>query len=208
MPPDEAAPIPPRDASVAQLLADARDGRREALDELFPLVYQELRELAHRQRQGWQGDDTLNTTALVHEAYLKLVDHRQAGYSTEAHFLAVAAKAIRQILINYARDRRAQKRGGEWRRVQLDEDQLDRGADGFGLEWHDQVLVMDEALGRLAALSERQSRIIECRFFGGMTVEQTAEAMGLSVASVTRGWGMARAWLCRELGPDPGTLEL
>lgn len=203
MPPDETAPLPPRDASVAQLLADARDGRREALDQLFPLVYQELRELAHRQRQSWQGDDTLNTTALVHEAYLKLVDQRHAGYSTEAHFLAVAAKAIRQILINYARDRRAQKRGGDWRRVPLDEGQIDRGADGFGAEWHEQVLVMDDALGRLALLSERQSRIIECRFFGGMTVEQTAEALGLSIASVTRGWGMARAWLCRELGPGP-----
>lgn len=201
MPPDEAAPLPSRDASVAQLLADARDGRREALDELFPLVYQELRELAHRQRQTWQGDDTLNTTALVHEAYLKLVDHRQAGYSTEAHFLAVAARAIRQILINYARDRRAQKRGGAWRRVPLDEGHFDRGADGFGTEWHEQVLVMDDALSRLAVLSERQSRIIECRFFGGMTIEQTAEALGLSIASVTRGWGMARAWLCRELGP-------
>jgi RNA polymerase sigma factor (TIGR02999 family) len=204
MPPDEAAPSPSRDASVAQLLAAVRDGRRGALDELFPLVYQELRELAHRQRQTWQGDDTLNTTALVHEAYLKLVGHRQAGWSTEAHFLAVAARAIRQILINYARDRQAQKRGGGWRRVPLAEEQIERGADGFGVEWHDQVLVMDEALERLAVLSERQSRIIECRFFGGMTVEQTAEALGLSIASVTRGWGMARTWLCRELAPDVG----
>ena len=203
--PDDAAPPPSREASVAQLLAAVRDGRRDALDQLFPLVYQELRELAHRQRLGWQGDDTLNTTALVHEAYLKLVDHRQAGWSTEAHFLAVAARAIRQILINYARDRRAQKRGGGWRRIPLGEEQLERGPDGFGIEWHDQVLEMDEALGRLAVHSERQSRIIECRFFGGMTVEQTAEAMGLSIASVTRGWGMARAWLCRELGPDFGS---
>lgn len=181
-----------------------RDGRRDALDKLFPLVYEELRELAHRQRRSWQGDDTLNTTALVHEAYLKLVGHDHAGWATEAHFLAVASRAIRQILINYARDRRAQKRGGGWRRIPLDEELIERGAGGSGVEWHDQVLVMDEALGRLAVLSERQSRIIECRFFGGMTVEQTAEALGLSIASVTRGWGMARAWLCRELGRDLG----
>jgi RNA polymerase sigma factor (TIGR02999 family) len=204
LPPDEAAPIPSRDESVAQLLAAVREGRRDALDQLFPLVYLELRELAHRQRRNWQGDDTLNTTALVHEAYLKLVGHGQAEWTTEAHFLAVAAKAIRQILINYARDRQAQKRGGRWRRIPLGEELLERGADGFGVEWHEQVLVMDEALDRLAVLSERQSRIIECRFFGGMTVEQTAEALGLSIASVTRGWGMARAWLCRELGPDLG----
>jgi RNA polymerase sigma factor (TIGR02999 family) len=186
------------------LLAAVRDGRRDALDELFPLVYEELRELAHRQRRNWQGDDTLNTTALVHEAYLKLVGHDQPGWATEAHFLAVAARAIRQILINYARDRRAQKRGGGWRRIPLDEELIERGAGGSGAEWHDRVLTMDEALDRLAVLSERQSRIIECRFFGGMTVEQTAEALGLSIASVTRGWGMARAWLCRELGRELG----
>lgn len=202
MAPDEAAPSPSREQSVARLLTAARDGRRDALDELFPLVYQELRELAHRQRRAWQGDDTLNTTALVHEAYLKLMGQQQAGWETEAHFLAVAARAIRHILINYARDRRAQKRGGDWRRVPLAEEQVELGAGGLGVGWHDQVLVLDEALQRLATLSERQSRIVECRFFGGMTVEQTALTMGLSIASVTRGWGMARAWLCRELGPD------
>jgi RNA polymerase sigma factor (TIGR02999 family) len=202
MAPGEGDPTPPREQSVARLLTDAREGRRDALDELFPLVYQELRELAHRQRRAWQGDDTLNTPALVHEAYLKLMGQQRAGWETEAHFLAVAARAIRQILINYARDRRAQKRGGEWRRVPLAEEQVELGAGGLGAGWHDQVLVLDEALQRLATLSERQSRIVECRFFGGMTVEQTALTMGLSIASVTRGWGMARAWLCRELGPD------
>lgn len=202
MAPDETGS--PRGESVERLLAAAREGRREALDELFPLVYRELRELAHRQRQRWQGDDTLDTTALVHEAYLKLVDQRRAGWETEAHFLAVAARAIRQILINYARDRRAQKRGGGWHRVELTEEQVERGADGFGPGWDDRVLLLDDALQRLAGLSERQSRIVECRFFGGMTVQQTAHALDLSTASVTRGWGMARAWLCRELGPEAG----
>ena len=202
MAPGEAAPSPSREQSVARLLTAAREGRRDALDELFPLVYQELRELAHRQRRAWQGDDTLNTTALVHEAYLKLVGQQKPEWDTEAHFLAVASRAIRHILINYARDRRALKRGGDRRRVPLSEDQVEHAADGLGAGWHDQVLVLDEALQRLANLSERQSRIVECRFFGGMTVEQTALAMGLSIASVTRGWGMARAWLCRELGPD------
>lgn len=196
-----------REESVARLLVAAREGRREALDQLFPLVYQELHELAHRQRQAWQGDDTLNTTVLVHEAYLKLVNQGRAGWETEAHFLAVAARAIRQILINYARDRGARKRGGGWRRVPLTEDQIERGADGIGADWDERVLRLDEALQRLATLSDRQSRIVECRFFGGMTSQQTAQALGLSIATVTRGWGMARAWLCRELSPDTGLPE-
>jgi RNA polymerase sigma factor (TIGR02999 family) len=186
--------------SVVKLLEDLRDGRHEALDELFPLVYQELRELAHRQRSAWTGDDTLNTTALVHEAYLKLVDQRAATWDTEAHFLAAAAKAIRHILINYARDRRAQKRGGGWQQVSLSEQSVDGASAPAASAWEDRVVALEEALQRLAGLSERQCRIVECRFFAGMTVEQTALALGLSTASVTRGWAMARAWLRRDLG--------
>ncbi len=198
-PPDET----PRAGVVTRLLADVAEGRREALDELFPMVYRELRELAHRQRQAWRGDHTLDTTALVHEAYLKLVDQRHASWDTEAHFLATAAHAIRHILINYARDRRTQKRGGEWQRVSLPEEQLVGMAAGQG-QWEDRVLTVNEALERLAERSERQSRIVECRFFGGMTVQQTAVALGLSTASVARGWTMARAWLRRELGESDG----
>lgn len=191
--------------SVARLLGDLRAGRREALDELFPLVYQELRELAHRQRSAWQGNDTLDTTALVHEAYLKLVDQRGATWETEAHFLAAAAKAIRHILINYARDRRAKKRGGGWQQVSLSGQGIDGASASPDPAWEDRVLALEEALQRLAGLSERQCRIVECRFFGGMTVEQTALALGLSTATVTRGWAMARAWLRRALG-DTGSL--
>lgn len=196
---EPAEPGSPRRESVARLLGDLREGRREALEELFPLVYEELRELAHRQRRAWQGDETLNTTALVHEAYLKLVDQRRASWDTEAHFLAAAARAIRHILINYARDRRTQKRGGAWRRVSLGEQQLAAGpAPAAG--WEDRVVALDEALQRLAVQSGRQGRIVECRFFGGMTVEQTAVALGLSTASVTRGWAIAQAWLRSTLG--------
>lgn len=202
------APAPGRQESVARLLDDLRHGRREALDELFPLVYDELRELAHRQRAAWQGDDTLNTTALVHEAYLKLVDQRRATWESQAHFLATAARAIRHVLINYARDRRAQKRGGGWERVSLDEHYLPAGTDAAAPSWEDRVVALDEALQRLASRSERQSRIVECRFFGGMTVEQTAHAIGVSVPTVTRSWTVARAWLHRELNAglgSPGT---
>jgi len=203
-PADEPGDVAPaRRESVARLLGDLRDGRREAFDELFPLVYQELRELAHWQRSAWKGQDTLNTTALVHEAYLKLVDQRRATWDTEAHFLAAAAKAIRHILINYARDRRAQKRGGGWQRVSLSEPALDSGSASAGLPWEDRVVALDDALQRLAGLSERQCRIVECRFFGGMTVQQTALALELSTATVTRGWAMARAWLHRELSGNP-----
>jgi RNA polymerase sigma factor (TIGR02999 family) len=193
-----------RPESVAKLLGDLRDGRREAFEELFPLVYQELRELAHRHRQSWQGDETLNTTALVHEAYLKLVDQRRASYDSEAHFLAAAAKSIRHILINYARDRRAQKRGGGWQQISLSDDRVERAfqppAAGPAPSWDDRIVALDEALQRLAGFSERQGRIVECRFFGGMTIEQTATALGLSTATVTRGWVMAQAWLRRDLG--------
>jgi len=187
-----------RRESVARLLGELRNGRREALDQLFPLVYEELRELAHRQRQGWQGDETLNTTALVHEAYLKLVDQRRASWDTEAHFLAAAARAIRHILITYARDRRAQKRGGGWQRVSLRGHEIPGEAETA--PWEDRVVALDDALQQLTGFSERQGRIVECRFFGGMTVEQTATALGLSTATVTRGWTMAQAWLRQNLG--------
>lgn len=193
-----------RQESVPGLLEELRDGRREAFDELFPLVYQELRELAHRRRQDWQGDHTLNTTALVHEAYLKLMGQRDATWETEAHFLAAAAKAIRHILINYARDSRAKKRGGGWQRVSLSERKLPGQGETDPLSWDDRVVALDEALQRLAERSERQSRIVECRFFGSMTVQQTAAALGLSTATVTRGWAMARAWLYRELSGQLG----
>lgn len=199
-PEEPGTPASPRQESVARLLGDLRDGRREAFDELFPLIYGELRELAHRQRQAWRGNETLNTTALVHEAYLKLVDQRRASWDTEAHFLAATARAIRHILVNYARDRRAQKRGGGWQRVSLGDQEVIGGAEPLASLWEDRVVALDHALERLCVLSERQARIVECRFFGGMTIEQTANALGLSTATVTRGWALARAWLRRCLG--------
>ena len=190
-------------AVVSRLLADLQAGRRGAFDELFPLVYDELRQLAHRQRGRWAGDETLNTTALVHEAYLKLAAQRSPNWESEAHFLATASRAIRQILINYARDRRAQKRGGERQRVSLDG--LRPPAEGWSLASgnHENLIALDDALTKLSQSSERQSRIVECRFFGGMTVQQTAAALRISVSSVTRGWAMAQAWLYREIEGTP-----
>ena len=190
-----------REAAGA-LLDQIACGRRRALDELVPIVYDTLREIAHRQRRVWKGNDTLNTTALVHEAYLKLVGPGRRQPETTAHFLAAAARAVRHILINYARDRRAQKRGGAWERVPFCEEMLSTER-AVGHAWEDRVLTLEEALVRLASRSERQSRIVECRFFAGMTAEQTARALGVSTATVTRGWALARAWLHRELGGAP-----
>lgn len=185
---------------VATLVEAVAAGDREALDALFPLVYEELGRLAHRQRRRWDGNFTLTTTALVHEAYLKLAGQRQLPTESRAHFLAVAARAMRHILCNYARDRRRQKRGGGQPHVSLD--QADP-ADGSALELSaaqaDRLAGLDEAMRRFEGVAERQCRVVECRFFGGMSVEETAAALGMSPRSVKRDWAFARAWLLREM---------
>ncbi len=189
-----------RKPSVTRLLEAIEAGDRRAMDALFPLVYEELRSLAQMQRQRWQGNHTMNATALVHEAYLKLVDQDKAHYRSRAHFLAAASKAMRHILINYAQQQQAQKRGGDQQRMSLDDlrDVLG-GTFTMSDERADQFLMLEAALRRLEGESERQSRIVECRFFGGMTIEDTATALDISPATVKRGWTMAQAWLHREI---------
>ena len=187
-------------AEVTQLLEALEQGDRTALDRLFPLVYEELRAVAHRQRRRWQGDDTLNTTALVHEAYLKLVDQSRASWQSRAHFFATAAKTMRHILTNYAREARAQKRGGDQPRLSLDE--LSERLQGeLSVADHnaDLLIALGEALERLERVNARQSQIIECRYFGGMTVQETAEALGISTATVSRGWGLAQVRLYQDM---------
>jgi RNA polymerase sigma factor (TIGR02999 family) len=185
--------------TVTRLLNDFANGDRAALETLFPIVYDQLRILAHRQRGKWDGDATMGTTALVHEAYLKLVDVKQIGARTRVHFLKVASMAMRQILCNYARDQRAAKRGGSSPRVSLD--LLGEGAAhvAFTDEQSETLAELDEALERLTALDPRLAAVVECRFFGGLTLEDTAEALEVSVATVKRDWALARAWLYREL---------
>ena len=197
---------PASQAEITRLLEALQQGDRTALDTLLPLVYEELRVLAHRQRQRRQGNDTLNTTALVHEAYLKLVDQSRANWEGRAHFFATAARAMRHILMNYARDRRAQKRGGDRPKLSLDE--LGQRLDGevaASDENADVLLALDAALKELEQVNERQSRIVECRFFGGMSIEETAAALGISTATVSRGWALAQVRLYqhvqRELRP-------
>lgn len=186
-------------STVTRLLGEVRGGDRDALGELFSLVYDELQVLAHRQRRRWEGDHTLNTTVLVHEAYLKLVDGSGIGVESRAHFFALASRAMRHILCNYARDRRARKRGGDLRRVPLDEGRLPAGPGGSPDRTSDLLAALDDALRRLEELEPRQGRVVECRFFGGMTVEETATALGVSPRTVKRDYAMAQAWLHREL---------
>jgi RNA polymerase sigma factor (TIGR02999 family) len=185
---------------VTRLLDALQHGDRAALDRLVPLVYEELRALAHGQRQRWQGDHTLDTTALIHEAYLKLVDQSRVSWESRAHFLATAAKAMRHILINYARDRRAQKRGGDQPKLSLEE--LSEGMEGTAVLSDDRaelLIALDAALTKLERVNERQSRIVEYRFFGGLTIEETAAALGISTASVSRGWALAQVRLFQDV---------
>ena len=187
---------------VTGLLIASTRGDTKARDALWSAVYDELRRLAHRELRHERDDRSLGTTALVHEAYLKLVRLDRVEWQSRAHFWATAAQAMRRILINHATARRTQKRGGGVRPASLDDasDQALAMAD----ERADELLALDEALRRLAVLDERQARVIEYRFFGGMSVEETAEALGVSPATVKRDWVAARAWLNREVREELG----
>jgi RNA polymerase sigma factor (TIGR02999 family) len=181
---------------VTQLLQNLQGGDRGSFDVLLGQVYDELRRLAHGQLRNERDDHTLNTTGLVHEAYLRLVDHRQQNWKSRAHFFGAAAQAMRRILVDYARTRSAKKRSGQ--RVSL----TDAGEAAPGLEVEapiENLIEIDDALQRLAALNERFVRVVECRYFAGLTIEETAEALGVSHATVSDDWRLARAWLQREL---------
>ncbi|MEZ4702491.1 MAG: sigma-70 family RNA polymerase sigma factor [Rhodothermales bacterium] len=185
---------------VTQLLDALRQGDDGALNQLFPLVYDHLHEMAHGQRRHWQGDNTLNTTALVHEAYLKMMGGPAAEWNNRAHFYGVAAIAMRHILINYAKKRQRKKRGGDQIKLSLQEERLvASGMMDLSPEHADDLVLLDEAMKRLETLSPRQVRIVECRFFGGMSIAETSEALQLSPATVKRGWAMAQAWLFRAM---------
>ncbi len=179
--------------AVTALLTGDREGRT-SVDDLVPVVYHQLHELAHRQLRRELGPRTLDTTGLVHETYLKLVDSTRVPVESRAYFFAAAARAMRQVLIDAARRRGSQKRGGGQPVVPLTDDLL--AVDEFAVE----LLDLDQALVRLARVYPRQARVVECRFFGGLSVEETACALELSERTVKRDWALARAWLYRELG--------
>jgi RNA polymerase sigma factor (TIGR02999 family) len=170
---------------------------RQSLDSLLPVVYQELRRLAASYLRRERPGQTLQPTALVHEAYLRLMKDKPDRWQNRAHFCAIAAHSMREILIERARARGALKRGGAQPRVTLDESLVAGGQRGIDL------VALDEALERLALLDPAQARLVELRFFGGLTIEETAEAMDMSPATVKRHWTVARAWLARELEGNP-----
>ncbi len=178
---------------VTALLADWSHGDRHALEELMPMVYGELRKLAGSHLRRERGEHTLQGTAVVHEAFLRLVNQRDVQWRNRAHFYGIAAQMIRRILVDHARQQRAEKRGSGGIKVELKE------AMAVGMPVGVDVVGLDDALGRLAAMDPRQSRIVELRFFAGLSVEETAEVMSISTATVKREWSFAKAWLYREL---------
>ena len=178
---------------VTALISAVAGGDPGALDRLLPVVYQELRALAHRALRGERPDHTLSTTALVHEAYLKLASADRLAFRDRAHFFAVCARAMRRVLVNYALARKTTKGGGGAPHLPIDDVAV------AARERPDDVVWVDDALARLELLSPRQTRVVECRVFGGMGVSETAEALDISPATVKRDWNLARAWLRREM---------
>ena len=186
---------PNRSAAVTHALTQWSRGDTTALDRLVPLIYPELRRIAGRQMRRERSDHTLQPTALVHELFLHLVDQRRATWDSRAHFFAVAAQLMRRILVDHARSRDRLKRGGAVTKLTLETDAADVPVNPVAAE----VLAVDEALARLAARDPDQARIVELRFFGGLSVEETAHVLGRSARTIKREWRMAKAWLFREL---------
>lgn len=184
----------PGPADITRLLLAWSNGRREALDDLMPIVYADLRRVAAGYMRRETPGHALQPTALVHEAYVRLIDQRQVKWRNRAHFFGVAAGMMRRILVDNARRRRADKRGGGWERVTL-------AGDEAAADTHKEidVLALHEALERLAAFDPQQARIVELRYFGGLTIEETAEVVGISPATVVREWTIAKAWLRADL---------
>lgn len=186
---------------ITRLLVAAKEGTSGAMDEVFAAVYPRLREIAASRRRGWMGDETLGTTALIHEAYVKVAASGSREYESRGHFFATTARAMRQVLINYAEKKSAQKRGGGAAEVTLYDD------DAVVDQAMDEMLALNAALAKLEELSPRQAQVVECLFFAGLSIPEAAEAVEISPATVKRDWTTARAWLYREMGDrtDPAS---
>jgi RNA polymerase sigma-70 factor (ECF subfamily) len=190
--------MPQTSANVTELLIGWSNGDKAALDALMPVVYDELRRQASRYLRRERVGHTLQTTALIHEAYLRLIDQKNVHWQNRAHFYGIAAQMMRRILVDHARTKKRAKRGGSDVRISLTDATLKSPGQNFDIE------ALDEALERLAAIDAQQSRIVEMRFFSGLTVEETAEVLGISPATVKRDWSLAKAWLHREITREAG----
>lgn len=184
----------PESHDITQLLLDWREGNKCALDDLMPLVYDELRRLAQFYMRGQKAEHTLQTTALVNEVYLKLVDSSRVRWKDRTHFFAVSAQLMRRILVDSARSRNSKKRGGEIQKVELDDEAV-----AIVTEDKIDLIALDEALKELAELSPRQSKVVELRYFGGLNEAEIADALDISTRTVKRDWSVARAWLFRRM---------
>ncbi len=182
-------------SEITQLLVEWSNGNQGALEKLLPLVERELHRLAHSYMRREDPDHTLQTTALINETYLRLIDQRKVQWQNRAHFFGISAQIMRRILSNYARDQNRAKRGGGATQVSLS------GIAVISNEKSKELVALDEALKRLAVEDERKSRVVELRYFGGLSVEETAEVLNVSAITVMRDWKFAKAWLHREVGP-------
>ena len=189
-------PAPASVSEVTRLLQAWGSGDQDALQQLIPFVYNELHRLAHYYMRAEEAGQTLQTTALVHEVYLRLVDVKNVDWQNRAHFYGICARLMRRILVDFARSRNFQKRGGHFPHIELEE------AATVSLAVGSELLAVDEALKELASVDVRKSAVVELRFFGGLTVEETAAALDVSVETVMRDWKLAKAWLLRELSPE------
>ena len=190
-------PAPPgQREQITDLLLQLRNGGPDAMERVFPLVYHELHRIAHHQLRAERPGHTLATTGLVHETYLKLVDQTRVEWRDRAHFFRIASWAMRRILVDYARRYRALRRGGGLRRVELESDEA------AVAERSERLIALDEALERLAGVSRRMSDVVDCRFFGGLSEEETAEALGMAIRTVQRDWAKAKGLLYLELRDD------
>ena len=186
---------PPK-SDITDLLVDWNNGDKSAIDRLLPLVERELHRLAHSYMRKEGPNHTLQTTALINETYLRLVDQRRVKWQNRAHFFGIAAQIMRRILLNYARDQNRLKRGGKAIHVSLSEASI------LPAEKDREIMALDDALNRLEAIDERKARVVELRFFGGLTVDEIAEVLKISNVTVMRDWAFAKAWLAREMADE------
>lgn len=179
---------------ITELLINWSNGDKDALDRLFPLIEKELHRLAHHYMQRFNSGNTLQTTALINETYINLIDQRKVQWQNRAHFFGISARIMRRVLLGYIRDKKRLKRGGNAHRISLSE------AAFLTVEKSDKLLALDEALSRFEKIDERKSRMVEMRYFGGLSMEETAEVLKISSTTVKRDWKLAKAWLAREIG--------